>query len=203
MGFNQQHGKQVKDESITGADIKDGSVDSADIKDGSVASVDLTAGAVLSTHLSMDALAAIRAYLVTTMAHVKASMTAAQNINANTWTKAVFNSEQQDTQSEYDTTNRRYTAKAARNLIVTTCIAWGSETNATSQQVAIYVNGTRRDITFKDIVGGRQNTGYAVSSIAVDHVTLAANDYLEIYVFSSAAATISNTESYLRIDETL
>lgn len=108
-----------------------------------------------------------------------------QTISANTWTKVQFQTEEFDTNNNYDnTTNYRFTPTVAGYYQVNAVVTPSSAN--TAMAVAIYKNGSQ----FK--------RGNSISNVAGDGVTISVliymngtTDYIEAYWFTGTTQTPS------------
>jgi hypothetical protein len=119
--------------------------------------------------------------------------TGTQAITALTWTKIQFNTEEFDTNNNYDpTTNYRFTPTVAGYYQVTVCVeAASSQANAYS---AIYKNGS---IAFRNSTALGAGTGTLVTALVFMNGT---TDYVEGYVnyASSINASGSSVVTYFQ-----
>jgi hypothetical protein len=99
-------------------------------------------------------------------------------------TKIQFNAESYDVKSEFDSaTNYRFTATVAGKYLVAASISITSPANAPT--IYIYVNGSQ--YAFRSAHEASSGT------VSIDHiVSLAATDYIEIYVDAGASGTVNN-----------
>jgi hypothetical protein len=107
--------------------------------------------------------------------------------STNTWTKLNFQTEEFDTNSNYDTTNMRFTPTIAGYYQITAC-ATTTSTSGTTERISIYKNGS----IFK---AGPNIISYAEGSFVSALIYLnGTTDYVEAYyIFPSTARTISGT----------
>ena len=108
-----------------------------------------------------------------------------QTINNATWTKLTFNSEQFDTNNNFDaTTNYRFTPTVAGYYNIT--ISGGHNTSTTPIMVAIYRNGSSYQQATAPGLSGSFDPNACVSALVLFNGT---TDYVEGYVFSGATVT--------------
>jgi hypothetical protein len=111
------------------------------------------------------------------------------SIPNNTFTKVAFQTEEFDTNSNYDNaTNYRFTPTVAGYYQVNSQIAWGVTTTTSGTIIAIYKNGTR----FKDgsgIIGsnvwGNQNNVACLISMN------GSTDYIEVYAYQNSGGAVN------------
>ena len=113
---------------------------------------------------------------------------ATQSLSAATWTKVKYSNENWDTNNNYDpVTNYRFTPTVAGYYIINFSVNFGNATTANERAIALYKNGAlyygASDIAF--LAG---NTTYYMSSSCQVYFN-GSTDYVEVYVFSSAAST--------------
>lgn len=102
-----------------------------------------------------------------------------QSIPSGTFTKVNLDTENYDTDSEFDsTTNYRFTATAAGYYSIKASIGYLSVNDNKMGQCWIYKNGS----AYRRNVESWSNTTWGMTSIACD-IYLAANDYIELYTW--------------------
>jgi hypothetical protein len=113
-----------------------------------------------------------------------AQTTAAQNIASSTPTKIAFDSKVFDTNTNYNTTNYRFTPTVAGYYQINGIVAHTSGTNYPSSFMFIYLykNGVATNL-----VGGASVTPFAAFGISGIVNMNGSTDYIEIYVNQSAA----------------
>jgi len=113
--------------------------------------------------------------------------TSVQAINDSTWTKVQLNAESYDTQGEFDSaTNYRFTATKAGYYVVSGAVELSSVGQVTKVVIAFYRNGSSvSQASFGENLG---SGGGATHS---DIIYLAANDYLELYVYQNSGFSLN------------
>ena len=118
-----------------------------------------------------------------------------QSISDSTFTKVDLETEKFDTNSEF--ASSRFTAGADGTYLVSGSVQMNGEAGANVQHFAtIYKNGSR-------FLDGGQTTDYGVNytfNVPTTAVTLAQNDYLELYYFHNkgSALTINGLSTAIR-----
>ena len=119
-----------------------------------------------------------------------ASMSTAQTITTSTFTKVNFNTEEWDTNSNYDTSTYRFTPTVAGYYQVSCSIDAGTSTAATRVLPNIYKNGS----VYR--YGGNLGTvaGNSFSSVCSSIVYMnGSTDYIECYGYIIASTAIIST----------
>ena len=113
--------------------------------------------------------------------YMSANMTSLGN---DTLTKLEFDTEDFDTDSAYDTTNKKFTVPANKggNYLINACayVAAGVEMYT---QIHIYKNGSSVAYNYNH---GSASAGGSLSNNITRIITLAATDYIEFYVATNA-----------------
>ncbi len=112
----------------------------------------------------------------------RATMSADQNITANTWTKVEFDTEAYDAVGEYDhVTNFRFTATEDGSYLVTASVMFKVDSAGDNILMSVYVNGaeSRTD-------AGKAVTTFRETRSKATVIKLVATDYVEIYVLNVA-----------------
>ena len=118
-----------------------------------------------------------------------------QSMTDNTFTKVDLEVEDFDTDNEFSSS--RFTASAAGKYLVSGAVFENGEAGANVQHFAsIYKNGSR-------FLDGGQTTDYGVNytfNVPTTAITLAQNDYLELYYFHNkgSALTINGLSTAIR-----
>jgi hypothetical protein len=108
-----------------------------------------------------------------------------QSISASTWTKVTMNAEDFDTNSNYDTTNYRFTPTVAGYYQITGIMFFNiGSASATGASVAIYKNGS----IYKGAGTYSLANGAMEGSISLPILFNGSTDYVEIYVWISTAS---------------
>lgn len=111
-----------------------------------------------------------------------------QSIPNATWTKVEFNSEDYDPYGDYDhVTNYRYTAPVDGRYVIAALATISLSTASARTILAIYVNGARISRGNQIIAEGSGSEDYGV--VAADVLDLAANDYIEIFIYHDNGAS--------------
>ena len=110
-----------------------------------------------------------------------------QSLTAATFTKLQINTEEFDTNSNYDTSTYRFTPTVAGYYQINVAVA----TNWTGTQfnnfyVAIYKNGS----IYKGVATYSLANGAMEGSISLPMLFNGSTDYVEIYVYSSSATSV-------------
>ena len=138
------------------------------IPDGLIATSDLANGAVtqdkLSTYIAPKGTPAFSAYLGTN-----------QTVTQSTWTKLNINTEEFDTNSNYDTGNYRFTPTVAGYYQVNGG-AYVINTNQTYNSLAIFKNGS----IYKGSHSTSSTGSYLISISALVYLN-GSTDYIELY----------------------
>ena len=114
---------------------------------------------------------------------------AAQSISASTNTKLQCNTEEFDTNSNYDnTTNYRFTPSVAGYYQVSAAVTWTTAVAVTA--ITIYKNGA----SFKTLQFSNNATVNTAGGSALIYLN-GATDYVEIYVSSGFSNTVSTSNS--------
>lgn len=112
---------------------------------------------------------------------IRATPSTNQNIPISSWAKLAFNTEIYDTNTEYDTSNYRFTA------ITTGYYSIGASVRITpitaELKLAIYVNG----VSYSEVLNSL--SGNSTSLTINDIVFLNASDYVEIYFYNGSASS--------------
>ena len=166
---------------LTSADIQDGTINTADIADGAVTSVK-------TTGVGGDNTPAFVAYVSSN-----------QSISNATNTKVNYTTEHFDTDSAYDTTNKRFTVPSGQAGKYFISAGYNANTDTTTKlYIFIYVNGSA---TFSSMV--LENIKYRDndSFINVDRIlNLSVGDYVEIFVRheQGSTATLQSNGSWFQ-----
>jgi hypothetical protein len=101
-----------------------------------------------------------------------------QSFSANTWTKVQCQTEEWDTNSNYDNaTNYRFTPTVAGYYQCSA--AWSNDTSSSYNYVSIYKNGTSNKL---GIFNGSNGVGATISGVIYLN---GSTDYIEMYMFSN------------------
>lgn len=107
-----------------------------------------------------------------------------QSLTASTWTKVTMNAKDFDTNSNYDTTNYRFTPTIAGYYQITGIVFFStSSASASGASVAIYKNGS----IYKGVATYTPANGAMEGSISLPILFNGSTDYVEIYVWISTA----------------
>ena len=114
--------------------------------------------------------------------------TTTQSISASTWTKLQFNTEEFDTNNNYDpTTNYRFTPTVAGYYQISA--AWANSNNSSYNYVAIYKNGSANKLSVGNATNG---VGATVSGLIYFNGT---TDYVEGYAFTDAGSISASSSN--------
>ena len=172
-------------DSVTASSIADGAVESEHLNDNIISGQTALGAAPADTDefLISDAGTIKRVdYSYIKAANTPAFfsiMSANQTISANTATLIDFDNEQLDTDSAYDTTNKRFTVPTGKGGYYFLYAAIGVDDGSTSSQqsLTLYVNGNRQNTT-----GFATRTFNAVASYGIQTsaiFNLSAGDYID------------------------
>jgi hypothetical protein len=154
------------------------------IPDGMIGTSDLANGAVtqdkLSTYIAPKGTPAFSAYAG-----------AATSLSNNAYTKVLFNTEEYDTNSNYDTSLSRFQPTVAGYYQISACITF-SASQSTETVLEVYKNGSQYQI-LQDVV----MTGLFIFSGSTLVYANGSTDYFEIYAFQSRGSAL-NTSTGLR-----
>ena len=115
------------------------------------------------------------------------------SIADNAWTKLEFNTDVDDPDSNFDTSNNRYIAPAdGRYYFSATANLWGYIGNVQSK---FYKNGSAQNDTFFIDNAAYSGNQYEFTVRSVGIFDLSANDYIEFYVKSNtnSGTTVADT----------
>jgi len=101
-----------------------------------------------------------------------------QTIPHNTWTLIEFDTAEYDSQSEFNLTTERFTAKTAGYRIITAFARFSGIDDGIAARMAVHKNGATIGAHFKR-VGANTNI---ISHMVTSQTYLAVNDYIEIWV---------------------
>jgi len=118
---------------------------------------------------------------------VRAYVSANFSLANNTWTKVALNAENFDGLGEFDNvTNYRFTAQeAGYYLVVGRGECYGNSVDGQYVGVAIYKNGALYGNFYVVAAGANKY----ISCQILDLLSLAANDYIELYIWQNSGAT--------------
>ena len=124
----------------------------------------------------------------------RAYRTVAQNIPDATFTKVQFNIEDYDNLNEYDhVTNHRFTATKAGVYLVCSAVQMVILEDASRIVLSVYKNGSEYARCLDYVIGA---SGY-VAPIASVPVKMAANDYVEIFIYQNSAGAKNTYTNYV------
>lgn len=112
---------------------------------------------------------------------VRAWQSVLQNIPITTFTKVTFTTEDFDTENEFAAS--RFTAKLPGYYAVSASVHWAVGVDGERHAMMIYKNGAEHTRLCDALNGGAGNQSTAGNAI----ISMVAGDYLEVYVYSSAA----------------
>jgi hypothetical protein len=118
-----------------------------------------------------------------------ARMSATQNVTNSTWTKVQFDTKMWDTDSDFDTTNYKFTPSIAGYYHINGMLRVSGSGNCRAVGTKIYKNGADYTNGVFIFISSLQNT--ALRSVFSEVVYLnGTTDYIEIYGFTNAGGTI-------------
>jgi len=125
--------------------------------------------------------------IVTDAPAFKAHKTSDQSVSSSTWTKVTFDTEQFDTNSNYDTSLSRFTPTIEGYYLINTQIRFEG-TNHDNRFVSVYKNGSFDTIVFTDrgLVSSANVTLNGSTIVYCNGST----DYIEIYANVSATSPV-------------
>lgn len=116
----------------------------------------------------------------------------AQTINAATWTKLTFTTENFDNKSEFDsTTNYEFTATKSGLYQISAGVRWAAQVDGNRTLLAIYRNGAADTVIYDGTVGGTNVSSAAGSAL----LKLAAGDKITIFVHTINATNTGSIGS--------
>jgi hypothetical protein len=108
-----------------------------------------------------------------------------QNISNSTWTKVAINTEEFDTNSNFDTTTNRFTPTVAGYYQINGTISFGATTTfPTTTRTGIYKNGSLYRVSQINVTVGQVNPQLLNSALLFLN---GSTDYVELYGFVSGA----------------
>ena len=111
-----------------------------------------------------------------------AKLSSNQTISAGTWTKAQFDTEQFDTNSNYDNaTNYRFTPTVAGYYLINVNIRWTGMSGSTNLMGSVYKNGTRAAILQQQHAQTPDSSATGANLLYLNGST----DYVECYVYTA------------------
>ena len=125
--------------------------------------------------------------------YARAYQNAPQTITATGTAKVLFQAESYDSQSEFDVTLSRYTAKVAGIISVKSAVAWGgAQVDANTTILYIYKNG----VEYSQIDFRRTGSGGTSQSSGGANVQVAINDYIEIFAYTAQQLATEITDTW-------
>ena len=120
-----------------------------------------------------------------------AYLSANQTITGSTYTKVQFNTEEFDTNNNYDnSTNYRFTPTVAGYYQINTSVNMESTSNTTSCVLTIYKNGVEFKRGGQINFGSAGNASFFQTSVASLIYLNGSTDYVEVYGFIVAGGTV-------------
>ena len=152
-----------------------GAVGTSLIADGSITSAKIAAGAVIQADIGTNVAGTGPAFSV--------YLSANQTISNATYTKIAFNTEEFDTNSNYDTTTYRFTPTVAGYYFISGMLWLGGATSLTRAQLVFYKNGggAKRSVDIS------ANYGYSGTALIYCN---GSSDYIEAYAFIQASTPL-------------
>jgi hypothetical protein len=124
----------------------------------------------------------------------QATMSATQSLSNAVWTKIAFNTVSVNTQSEYNTTLYRFTAKESGVYVVSTNLQFANH-NQRTRGVWIYKNGT--GTIYRKLQDTESNEATSETYLCLTiTINLVAGDYLEIYGYQNRGGTLNVNNLY-------
>jgi len=118
-----------------------------------------------------------------------------QSVSGGTWTKVRFDTTTVDRQSEFNTTDNRFTAKAAGIYRCEICVVLPSVTDQAKYEFSVYKNGS----FYKDITRLRASGTGDITAIGSLTLELSPNDYIEVWCLFDYTADIEHTNTWFSI----
>jgi len=109
------------------------------------------------------------------------------SVNATTWTKVPFDAVDTDIQSEFDTTNKRFTVTEDGIYCSVAVVACKDMTDQNYYYLHLYKNGAAWGGRYRYTASG----GSMQSMLSLVILPLTAGDYIEIYTYGQAGFTIA------------
>lgn len=113
-----------------------------------------------------------------------------QSVSASTWTKVTFTTESFDKANNYDNTNSKFVAPEAGVYFFKSSVGLASVADTKSIGVALYINGVQATVEFQ-----RPGVGNSLGSQTAALFNLAANDYVEVYVWHDNGSSVNTTNA--------
>lgn len=135
-----------------------------------------------------------------TASAVDISLSAAQTINNNTWTKVLFNTKNKDLLNEYNNTTYRFTPLYQGRYLITCGFAYVHHDNGI-RSITIYKNGvnTNRVMTLESNTQNNTDPVYNYTTT----LDLNANDYIEFYTYQNRGGTLNIYNAWATITKIL
>ncbi|RLB77061.1 MAG: hypothetical protein DRH24_16870 [Deltaproteobacteria bacterium] len=114
------------------------------------------------------------------------------SISGTTWTKVPYDTVVVDRHSEFDTTNHRFTATEDGLYFLQALVTFYFPTDQESYMLRPYKNGAGTMGIFRSIASGNER----LTTLVAITLDLVAGDYIEIYTYSTADATVLVGEKY-------
>jgi hypothetical protein len=114
------------------------------------------------------------------------------SISNGVYTKIAFNTEEYDTNSNYDTSLSRFTPTVAGYYQVNSCVGVGSQSGSGQSFATIYKNNAN----FKNgnVYFNSQLFGWSVNALIYFN---GSTDYIEIYLYQAGGSTVTTTASQI------
>jgi len=113
------------------------------------------------------------------------------SVSTNTWTKVILNTEEFDTNNDFDsTTNYRFTPTVAGYYQINGMI--GTEGSGTTTRTLAMIRKNGGEFKFGDDLSGNTHTGSNVGANALIYMN-GSTDYLELWIYMTGTSTHYNT----------
>lgn len=106
-----------------------------------------------------------------------------QSVSAGSFQRALFQTEEYDNLSEYDTSASRFTAKQSGMYIFSAHVHFASGADGERHAIELWKNGTKFARGMDDTLGAATDDSGSINTIA----KLAAGDIVDVYIYSSNA----------------
>ena len=115
-----------------------------------------------------------------------------QTISGGVTTKLTFTTKEFDTNSNYDTTNSRFTPTVSGYYQVDACVTFTNATSGEQNRIQVYKNGSQFKIGSNGTSTSQQG---ATSIISILIYMNGSTDYLEIYMFATGLGGTTLTQA--------
>lgn len=175
-------GTKPSNSPLTSELIPDGLIGTSDIANSAISSAKIADGSITQAKLATGVAGNGPAF--------SATLSSNQTVSSGVWTKVQFNTEQFDTNTNYDSsTNYRFTPTVAGYYQINLTITGGTTAAYQSIQVAIYKNGSQYSSS-QNYLSGNYYWGGSASTSAVIYFN-GSTDYVESYGFLAGSGTLT------------